>query len=461
MSQMERPPVCDNVVAHNLCIGCGTCAAVCPRERLDVVWNDRGCYEAKEKGEGCPEDCALCMDVCPFADGRPNEDELGYHLYSRVPNIGRSADVGYYRSCYVGYSLRGGQRENGASGGMATWFLTEMLRRAIADYVVCVQPQPGPRPLFKYVVCDSPEQVELGAKSAYYPVEMSEILRRILADEGRYAIICLPCFSKSLRLAVRSVRRLEERLTCVAGLVCGHGANAYFAEYAAALANPKAGPPSRITFRTKNPRLPAADHGTECSWDSEAGTSTKTIPWSKGLARAWSGYWFTPNPCLYCDDVFAETADIVFMDAWLPKYASDYRGTSLVVTRSEMSEDVVRKGIEAGEVRLTPCTLNDVARSQATALREKRQALAHRLWLARQRGSLVPEKRVLAWRDSRMLQRLLWNSQVKAVEVSASIWRESADPRTFAKRMQRISPLVPALWLSQQALRGLGRIVSK
>lgn len=38
--------------------------------------------------------------------------------------------------------------------------------------------------------------------------------------------------------------------------------------------------------------------------------------------------------CDFCDDVFAETADIALGDAWLPEYVQDGNGTNVVVTRN-------------------------------------------------------------------------------------------------------------------------------
>jgi len=355
-------------------------------------------------------------------------------------------------SCYAGYSRRGDQRANGASGGLATWFLTELLRRGVVSHVACVQARPGSKPLFEYTICDTLEQVESGAKSAYYPVEASGVLERILSGEGRYAVVCLPCVAKSLRLAGRRLPCLAERLVCVVGLVCGHGANAYFAEYAAALADPEAGPPSRVTFRTKNPRLPATEHGIECSW---RGADNKTVYWSQGLGRAWSGYWFTPIPCLYCDDVFAETADVAFMDAWLPRYMPDYRGTNLVVTRSQLAEDILRSADRSSDIHLEPCSAEDLARSQATALCEKRDALSYRLCLAGQQGRRVPQKRVPDSPTGSALQRLLWRSRMRAAQIGPGEWLKRDSLRSFVRRMPRTASVLPLVRLLRKMVRRL------
>lgn len=48
-------------------------------------------------------------------------------------------ETGYYLDSYVGYSNE--FRQSSASGGMATWLLTRLLKEGIVDYVVCPTPR--------------------------------------------------------------------------------------------------------------------------------------------------------------------------------------------------------------------------------------------------------------------------------------------------------------------------------
>ena len=43
-----------------------------------------------------------------------------------------------------------------------------------------------------------------------------------------------------------------------------------------------------------------------------------------------------------CTDAVCELADISFGDAWLPELSNDKIGTSLVISRSETGEEVLR-----------------------------------------------------------------------------------------------------------------------
>lgn len=125
----------------------------------------------------------------------------------------------------------------------------------------------------------------------------------------------------------------------------------------------------------------------------EAVGRSATIPVSGFYGRTWLCGLFTPRACTFCDDVFAELADVSLMDAWLPEYACDPAGTSIVVTRSSQADAIVRRGIAEGRLRLTKVPTEKVLQSQAGAITLKRLALAQRLWLADERGLPRPQKR--------------------------------------------------------------------
>ncbi|MFW6026718.1 MAG: 4Fe-4S binding protein [Candidatus Woesearchaeota archaeon] len=55
--------------------------------------------------------------------------------------------------------------------------------------------------LFKYQIVDSIKGLRNGSGSAYYPVEMSAVIKRVLDEKGKYAVVALPCFLKALELA--------------------------------------------------------------------------------------------------------------------------------------------------------------------------------------------------------------------------------------------------------------------
>ncbi|MFM6343919.1 MAG: Coenzyme F420 hydrogenase/dehydrogenase, beta subunit C-terminal domain, partial [Dolichospermum sp.] len=83
---------------------------------------------------------------------------------------------------------------------------------------------------FKYGVSSTIDQVMAGAKTRYYPVEMSQVLKIVREQPGRYAIIGVPCFIKAVRLLMIEDEIFHERIKFCIGLICGHLKSTQFAK---------------------------------------------------------------------------------------------------------------------------------------------------------------------------------------------------------------------------------------
>jgi len=379
-----KSSVITEVVRHDQCVGCGLCAALCPQEALEISWNQNGEYSPNEVVP-CTTECGLCLKICPFADNKENEDTIGKELYGRVPGNRHRPEIGYYLASYVGYAEK--YRLRSASGGVVTWLLEKLLTEDVVDHVICVAPTGNPERLFSFTIFDTPEGMRIGAGSAYYPVEMSGVIKQVIDAPGRYAITGLPCFIKAIRLAQKKNIILRERIMVTVGLVCGQLKSRHFTDYIATFAEVP-GKVIRVCYRGKSPDHPASNF--YFAFKTENNEERK-IFWSEGIAEAWNNRWFTPNACNYCDDIFAECADVTCMDAWLPMYLNESRGTSFMLVRSPL----VREMVEQGDgIRLKSIPVERLVQSQLGVVTVKRQYLAYRLYLDQKSGYKVPMKRV-------------------------------------------------------------------
>ncbi|HEY0258517.1 MAG TPA: Coenzyme F420 hydrogenase/dehydrogenase, beta subunit C-terminal domain, partial [Lacisediminihabitans sp.] len=114
------------------------------------------------------------------------------------------------------------------------------------------------------------------------------------------------------------------------------------------------------------------------------------------VGGSWGHAVFQPEACNYCDDVFAETADVVIGDAWLAKYEIDWRGTNVVVTRNPELRAIFERGAASGGLMREDLDLDSVVRTQAGNFRHRRDGLAVRLADDDAAGRWHPRKRVHA-----------------------------------------------------------------
>ena len=384
------------VVSGGYCVGCGACAAL--DGAIAMRRDEAGRRVATLPTNRVP--AAVAEAVCPFADGTTDEDEIATRFAG--PHVAHDPRIGHSLANFAGWVEEGDYRASGSSGGMGAWLLCELLNRGIVDAVIHVVEQPGADPLFAFAVSHDADTVRAHAKSRYYPVEMSGVIAHMMANPGRYAVVAVPCFAKALRLAARQSPALTERLAFIVGIVCGHLKSEAFGE---SLAWQCGVPPEGLTaidFRVKLEGRPANRYGLRVDGVADGTPVSVTRPMEGLVGSNWGHGLFKLKACEFCDDVLAETADVVVGDAWLPGYEDDHRGTNIAVVREPRLLELMREAAATGRLHLDEVSTETVVQSQAAGLRHRRDGLAYRLWWTDEAGEWRPKKRVApGWRHLR------------------------------------------------------------
>jgi coenzyme F420-reducing hydrogenase beta subunit len=317
---------------------------------------------------------------CPFSPAAQNEDAIASSQFAHAAYS--DAAIGRFEAAYVGAAIETGFRKQGSSGGLTNWVAAELLRTGAVDGVAHVAPvDPATGRFFQYRISRSVDELGAGAKSRYYPIELSAVLREIRTAPGRYAVVGVPCFIKAIRLLQADDATIRERITHTLGLFCGHMKSAAMVESFAWQLGTEIERVRALDYRVKDETRPANWYRTHL--DLTDGSSREQDWWH--LADGDWGAGFFQNPaCDWCDDVVAETADIAFGDAWVEPYSSDGRGTNVVIARTAEMKALLEQGRMIGAIELEPVSADFVIATQAAGLRHRREGLAYRLsWQSR------------------------------------------------------------------------------
>ena len=380
-------PIISDVVEKGFCCGCGACAGVCPTTSLALTLDKYG--ELKPGlGTGCIS-CSLCARVCPFLNGNANETTIAQDKFGGQTGLQHNAVTGVSLDAYYGYTHDADARWAASSGGLTTWLLSALLKSNQINGALIVAPTGKSAPLFAYQIARTPEAVMRSAKSAYYPVNVSEVMRTIRETPGCYAVVGLPCVIKAIELARKQLPLVRDRIVFTVGLVCGQLKSAHYSNYLAR----RVGVTDAVKhacYRKKEHGRRANDYLFQC--ETVSGQVSRSLPFH-AIGHVWAHDWFKVHACNACDDVFAECADIVLMDAWLPRYAEEDRGGNLVLVRNSELDRCLRNGAAKGDIHLEPLAIDEVIESQRGVVQNKRYGLQLRLDLMERQGLSVPTKR--------------------------------------------------------------------
>lgn len=316
-----------------ICSGCGVCAGICPTHCLTMLDNEKGEYRPALISDKCAN-CGQCLRACPFLRENSNSDAIASKLFSKQPTIQYKNECGYYVRSYVGFSKE--HRRYSASGGLTTYFLEQLLRQGLVNYIVCVQGSNDYKRLFNFKIVSTVDDLRSGSRSCYYPVEMSDIIRKIKKTPGIYAVTGLPCFIRGLRNACLVDNALRKKIKFMVGLVCAHLPSKNMVEFIANANDVKLEQVKKVQFRVKQNN---GDSSTSIQLHISDGRVITEMynDHNSFFGVAFLNKAFTQKSCELCDDTFAECADIVFMDAWLPQYShiADIEGLSLAIARND------------------------------------------------------------------------------------------------------------------------------
>ena len=335
-----------------LCIGCGFCAAVCPRGAITMRWTAERTWRPEIDPDACTH-CGACLAVCPNAPARICEYARAARRAGARFGLPPSADF------FVGYDLNADDRVCSASGGVITALLRHLLASGEIDGVIGSVPLKARsgKPHFEIRLLRTDEQLDGARSSHYHPQCYADALQEAGESGGRFALVGVPCV---IRAAARLPDALAECIRYRIAVACGRGATGAHIDCLARREGVALDEPFSVNLRDKT-GIPDAGSYNNCFYAPDR--EIRRSRFETAHTDMWRGFFFTPKICFHCPDFYGAEADLSVKDAW-GRLARDPLGISMLVCRNAELTDALTELKRAGRIHLGRTDAGEVFRSQ-------------------------------------------------------------------------------------------------
>ena len=364
-----------DVADWRLCLGCGACAYVCPKQEIrlvDIV--DEGIRPIVEAND-C-RSCTLCLDVCPAFENDHTAINSTPGLIEEVkPYCGPVLEI------WEGHAADSEVRFAGSSGGLITALSLYCLEREHMHGVLHIGQDPA-NPLRNKTTM-SRTRAELMAKtgSRYAPASACDSLHLIEQAPAPCVFVGQPTEVSALRKARALRPTLDKKVGVTISFFCaGSPATRGTLEL---LRSMEINPEDVEEFRYRGNGWPGMFAVTLKGKSSPSHFRTYQESW--GFVQA-----YRPFSVHLCPDGTGEDADISCGDPWYREVKEGEPGSSILAVRTETGRRIVRGAIESGYVKLQAAEPWKLLKSQEN-LFEKRGAIWGRLATLRAFGLPAPK----------------------------------------------------------------------
>lgn len=346
------------VVARDLCVGCGLCEAV-TGGRVGMAATSTGSLRPAPVDDFTAEEEQAILSACPGVIAEPRAD-MSLPL---DPVWGRCGTMRY------AWASDPGVRFAAATAGVLTALGQHLLASGEATSVLHVGPDPS-RPLrSRWVISTTPEEVLANAGSRYGPTAPLAGLGVALDRGEPLAVIAKPCDLGALHRRAAADPRVDKLVVARLAMVCGGQSRL---SKSLRLLDQLGVAESAVTL------IRYRGHGNPGPTRVETRDGQT---FEVGYLELWEdeGTWDLETRCKLCPDALGEAADVAVADVW-PGGAptGEDEGFSGVIARSAVGESLLSRAAADGRIVLGdaigPREMDDMQPHQV----RKKEALAAR-----------------------------------------------------------------------------------
>ena len=301
---------------RGLCCGCGACRVVCPRNAIEISYDEAsGQFLPSVDAHRC-SDCAVCLKCCPSAN-LPDVVSTGKKTPVKTPPL----------AVYAAYAKDRNLRWNSTSGGVCTALVERLLSEGVHKRAFVVRYDKFDGTQAELAPFESPADVRRAAKSKYVPVSVGRVIEAIkVGGLAGSIVVCTPCQLRAIRAALRHYGASDEDVLFI-GLFCQSMLDyRVYAHY-----EREYGGYDTLHFRDKEPN----------GWPGDTSlVSNGEMRKVDRKVRMELKKTHTTKCCMVCTDKLNEDADISVGDCYIPGFRTPdgFNGVSSVAIRTKKGE---------------------------------------------------------------------------------------------------------------------------
>jgi coenzyme F420 hydrogenase subunit beta len=303
---------------------------------------------------------------------------LNEALFDRLPD---NWLAGNYRRLFLGYSALPDIRRQGASGGVITQILVDLLEQGQIDGAVVVR-QGSPRPWeAEPIIATTVDDIRACSQSIYRPVPVNTLLAETSRFDGRLAYVGLPDQVASLRKLQQIGHPGALKVDYMLGPYTG--TNMYFGAIESFLrSNGVRSVEEIVRLRYRDGEWPG-----HLSITLQDGRTLKAEKFHYNYLIPF----YVTRATLLSVDFTNELTDISVGDAWHPRFETLGEGFSVVIARSERGEQLLQSMQQRSLLELDPLEAAEAFSMHGHMLDFKKRGSFIRIGWRRALGRPVPD----------------------------------------------------------------------
>ena len=357
----------EEIIRPSLSMQSGTCIGL-SQGTLELDDPDGRCLPKPTNKGAVPQ---ICYDASPEVD--PNYPAMANSVFGS--NAKRSSLIGEYKRIAIAHCTDETVRQGAASGGILTASLLHLLEtKKITGAVVLTMDKTYPWRA-KPIIARTAADIVAAAQSKYVVSPVNVILDELQQEDGPLAFVGLP----HQVFAIRRLQQLKHpsvrSITYVFGPFFGNELEGKSVDAFLKKFNAKKADVTDFAYRAGE-------------WPGYLQAKLKdglTVKLPKFHANYLIPFYITRNSLL-SHDLTNELTDISGGDAWAPKYEERGKGFSMVITRSQTGDTLIKEMEAVGKIKLHDISEEEAVRMQSHGLDLKKRGTQLRLHKLRKQG---------------------------------------------------------------------------